>query len=582
MSSRDRLLLIGIAIPVLFLALGQVDLWDRDEPRNAACAREMWQRGDWVVPTFNGELRAHKPVLLYWLMMASYSVFGVTEFAARFASAALGVGTILLTYQLGCQLYHRGVAMWGALLLTTALLFGVSSRAATPDATLLFCMMLSLTLFARGIRISSASGGPPWPSRRRDMAYVGGALGLAVLAKGPVGAVLPLTVMALYRLLAEPKPAVAVESLGGILSAQLKLFTPRRVMNAARSLYPWTVVGVLMLVALPWYLAVHIQTDGAFSREFLGTHNLERFQRPLESHRGPIFYHLIAVAVGMFPASVFLGPSLAKWVKRVRQGSEWQAGDRLLALWVAVIVCFFSLAGTKLPNYTLPVYPAMALLFGAFLHNWLQTAQHVDLKWFRAAMVCAIVAAVGVAVSLPVSAHQLWGGDVLFALPGLVLCLAGAIALVLAERGRRESAVGTFLAGSIAFSLLAWGVVAPRVDAHQHAAKLMDSIRETRQTETPQIAAFGHFHSTYVYYADQRVQEVANRSALAELLQGTEEVFVIVPEPQLGALDSELPRQLVQVTSRRRFLRDHDLVLMRAEAAEPQTARTADSTGVSR
>lgn len=373
MSHRDRLLLVGIAIPVLFLALGQVDLWDRDEPRNATCAREMFDRGDVVVPTFNGELRAHKPVLLYWLMMAAYGVFGATEFGARFASAALGLGTVLLTYHLGCLLYHRGVALWGALLLLTALLFGVSSRAATPDAALLFCMTLSLTLFARGIRASLTAGGPPWPTRRWEMAGVAAALGLAVLAKGPVGVVLPLAAMAAYRLLAEPLPQATEQSFGSRLSFRL-----RRAVPALWNLYPCTVLGVVLLIALPWYLAVHVQTQGAFTREFLGTHNFARFQQPLENHRGPFLYHIVAVAVGLFPGSVLLGPSLAKWWQRIRQGGSWQEGDRLLALWAAVIVIFFSVARTKLPNYTLPAYPALALLFGAFVHTWLRATEPVS------------------------------------------------------------------------------------------------------------------------------------------------------------------------------------------------------------
>jgi 4-amino-4-deoxy-L-arabinose transferase-like glycosyltransferase len=74
-------------LPLLFWNLGVPRLWDEDEPRNASCAREMMERGDWITPTFNGQLRTDKPILLYWLMRGSYTVFGPTEFAARFWSA---------------------------------------------------------------------------------------------------------------------------------------------------------------------------------------------------------------------------------------------------------------------------------------------------------------------------------------------------------------------------------------------------------------------------------------------------------------------------------------------------------------
>ncbi len=105
-------LLILIAGLVFFLNLGVPPLWDRDEPRNAGCAVEMLARGDWVVPVFNGELRSHKPVLLYWLMMSSYAMFGVGEFGARFWSALLGIGTVLLTYEIGRCLFDRRTACW--------------------------------------------------------------------------------------------------------------------------------------------------------------------------------------------------------------------------------------------------------------------------------------------------------------------------------------------------------------------------------------------------------------------------------------------------------------------------------------
>ena len=94
--SRHLCWLILLASVVFLTQLGEAKLWDRDEPRNARCAWEMLDRQDWVVPTFNDELRTHKPILLYWLTMSSYIVFGVNEFGARFASAFLAIGTVLL------------------------------------------------------------------------------------------------------------------------------------------------------------------------------------------------------------------------------------------------------------------------------------------------------------------------------------------------------------------------------------------------------------------------------------------------------------------------------------------------------
>ncbi|MEM8732847.1 MAG: hypothetical protein AAGG44_01400 [Planctomycetota bacterium] len=75
--SISRLFILAILSCTIFLTqLGAARLWDRDEPRNSRASHEMLARGDWIVPTFNGELRDHKPILLYWGQMAGYSLFG--------------------------------------------------------------------------------------------------------------------------------------------------------------------------------------------------------------------------------------------------------------------------------------------------------------------------------------------------------------------------------------------------------------------------------------------------------------------------------------------------------------------------
>ena len=91
-------LLLGLSIILLFPGLGKTPLWIYDEVRNAECAREMYERGDWIVPTFNGGLRTLKPPLHYYFMFGGFKIFGITEWGARFFSAVFGVLTILMTY----------------------------------------------------------------------------------------------------------------------------------------------------------------------------------------------------------------------------------------------------------------------------------------------------------------------------------------------------------------------------------------------------------------------------------------------------------------------------------------------------
>ena len=211
MRERNQIALLAlIATLLFFVQLGGPRLWDEDEPRNAACAVEMLQRGDWVVPWFNGEIRTHKPVLLYWLMMSAYSVFGINEFSARFWSAALGVGTVLLTYIIGRRLFGHRAGLFAGLILCSTIMFPVAARAATPDSTLVFLITAALSVF---VLCTPRFGGQgkiargrlpkhPFPSSVVAIVAMYGLMGLATLDKGPIGFLLPTAIIGMYLLIA--------------------------------------------------------------------------------------------------------------------------------------------------------------------------------------------------------------------------------------------------------------------------------------------------------------------------------------------------------------------------------------------
>ena len=144
---RHQLLLGLIAAFVFFTNLGGYALFDEDEPKNAVCGREMFERGDLIVPTFNGQLRTDKPILIYWLMQVSFRLFGVSEFGARFGSALLAVGTTLLTYHLGRKLFSPDVGLLAGVIVCTSLMFSAIGRSVTPDSVLIFCLTLAFTSY---------------------------------------------------------------------------------------------------------------------------------------------------------------------------------------------------------------------------------------------------------------------------------------------------------------------------------------------------------------------------------------------------------------------------------------------------
>lgn len=182
-----------------------------------AAAREMLQRNDWIVPTFNAELRTHKPVLLYWCMLIAYHVGGADEFTARLPSALAAIGTVLLTYAIGRRLFNPRVGFWAAIALSCSVSFAMVGRAATPDGVLIFSSTLALALFVFGTFAAEIGHGRCHRQRSTGtlatnywllvsgrpslIAIMYAAMGLAVLAKGPVGFLLPTAIIGMFLLI---------------------------------------------------------------------------------------------------------------------------------------------------------------------------------------------------------------------------------------------------------------------------------------------------------------------------------------------------------------------------------------------
>jgi 4-amino-4-deoxy-L-arabinose transferase-like glycosyltransferase len=176
---------------VLLTNLGGPALWDEDEPKNAACSLAMLERGDWVVPTFNGRLRVEKPALVNWVHLAGFAVAGRNETGARLGSAILTTLTCLLVWRIGRIGFGAHAGLLAGLAMATCVWTAVGGRSATPDAPLVFFTNLGLWCFVTGQRQAEGRLGPGWRSWRSACAC-GAALGGAVLAQGPLGLVMPL------------------------------------------------------------------------------------------------------------------------------------------------------------------------------------------------------------------------------------------------------------------------------------------------------------------------------------------------------------------------------------------------------
>ena len=265
--------LLLIAWAVLCLPnLGGPSLWDIDEGNNSEAAREMWRAGNWIVPTFNYRLREDKPALIYWLQGAGYA-------PSAPASSRPGCRRPWRRWPRcwrptnwagGCSTPSSGLL--AGLLLGTAVLFCAAAHFANPDSLLNACSLFALFFFWRDYA-AGRRGWSPWSAA---------AAGLGVLAKGPVGLVLPAAVAFLFLLW-------------------------RRDL---RRLWSWRLLtGLLafLLVAAPWYVWVAVETKGAWTVGFWKHHNVNRFTGPMEGHGGPFYYYAVVLLVGCAPGACSSG-----------------------------------------------------------------------------------------------------------------------------------------------------------------------------------------------------------------------------------------------------------------------------------
>lgn len=583
--ARDHALVAVVAVIVFFTNLGGPRLWDRDEPRNAGCAREMLAAGDWVTPVFNAELRTHKPVLLYWFMMTAYAVMGVNEFSARFWSAALAVGTVLATYHMGRRLFNARVGVWAGVILATSLMFDIAARAATPDSVLIFFSTLALLVYVLATFAPKAEGEEHLPPRlRTEGAYFPNSwlaavlmyalMGMAVLAKGPVGLVLPTAVIGMYLLIVTLPPR---EDAPWWLRL-LRPFAPSHFLRTCWRMRPITALAASLAVALPWYVWVHVRTDGEWTRGFFLTHNLGRATTAMEGHDGSILYYPFAILVGFFPWSVFAAPILIDLTTRLRKEDPWRLGYLLAVCWVGVYVGLFSLARTKLPSYITPMYPGLALLAGCFAYHVARNAAEVARRWQQLALAALGIVGAAFLIGLPIIASYFLPGEELLGLIGLVPLTVAVGCYALFERGKTLAGMRAFAMGAVCFTTLSMAFVTQRVDRRQQSEVLLRAIAD--HSNQPQVMAYGCLEPSWVFYGPGPIRQVGYKDLIErrqEVLGSGEDTFIITTTQHLDEVKDALPDDMQVIAEAPYFLRNRTLVVL-GRTSPTTTAHAPRST----
>ena len=328
-------LVVVVCYVSMFQGLESVGFIGPDEPRYAAVARDMSATGDWVTPRLNGEPWFEKPILYYWLAGLGYRVTGDGETAGRLPSAAAALATTLALGWIAWRLYGATSAGIVMLLFPTTVAAVGFARAATPDM-----LFTGAVASAMVIAASLLLPAPKKPSVVTQLAF-GGAVGLAVLAKGPAGIVLVGGSLGLWA---------------GVTGQSKRLF----------GLAGVPALAALSGVALPWYVLCTMRNPEFFG-DFIVSHNLDRFFTPVFRHEQPFWFFVPVLLLGLVPWTPLVVVAAGRGVASFKAG-RWASSPTLFFLcWTMFPLVFFSLSRSKLPGYVLPAVPALALVLAAAL-----------------------------------------------------------------------------------------------------------------------------------------------------------------------------------------------------------------------
>ena len=514
--SRSLLFALAVALFLCFFRLGAVTLFDVDEAVFAQATKEMVVSNNWITPTYDGENRYDKPILFYWLMAASYKIFGISEFAARFPSAISAFLLSLAVFLFAKRFGGEQRAFYATIPLVLSPYFLVYSHAAVTDMAL--TLLITLSLFSFYISVATEDGGPgaESPLRKPDR-YIYGFYAfsaLAFLTKGLIGILFPFGIALIFVVMA-----------GGF--------------SGIKKVFHLKGLALFIVISAPWYIAEFAINGREFFDQFIIKHHFKRYMDVISGHSGPIYYYFPALIVGLMPWIFFLPGGIRKIFSR--SGGR-QAADKpsfisrsplgLFALiWFSFIFVFFSISTTKLPNYILPSVPALSLLISSGMTG--------EDKWLRfenislAAMM--ILAGVASLISLKYL-HELGiSGASWVVAAALALFAMGSVGLsAFFTKKRFYGALSLFML--VFLTLLSVKATPLASDYLQKTLYQYSLYAKQRLHDDEKIITLGINNPSIVFYSGHRVVRTGNIRDLTPLLTQEKRLLIISTTEEIEML----------------------------------------------
>jgi 4-amino-4-deoxy-L-arabinose transferase-like glycosyltransferase len=484
--------LVLAVVVIWFGTLEYRKLIKPDEGRYAEIPREMVASGDWVTPRLNNLKYFEKPPLQYWATATAYTLLGEHHWTSRLWPALTGFCGLLLVWFAGTRLFGREAGQYATLILGSNLLYVAIGHINTLDMGVTFFLTLGVVGLLLGQQEKTD------PRTRRNWIYCAWvALGLAVLSKGLIGLVLPAAALVIYSL-------------------------------SQRDLTPWKhlnlVSGLLLclLVTAPWFILVMKANPEFFERFFIYEH-YTRFSTKELGRYQPWYYFIPILLAGMVPWTILMIDTLLRTWKESASISKAFNPERFLLIWVVFIYVFFSISGSKLPSYLLPIFPALALLMGKRLAEM----REQTLRWQLAPILLVPLATLGFVpftdrfAETPLKVEMFRDYATWAAVAALVLLLGLISGMVLLSRRKKSLAVLVVaLSSLIGVQIVVSGH--DTVARWRSAYHIAESIRPYVKPNIP-LYSVGTYEQTLPFYLKRTFTLVDYQNEMA---------FGIMQEPQ--------------------------------------------------
>lgn len=493
---RAPWLLTALVLLLLLPGTATLPLIDRDEPRFATATREMMDRSDWIVPTFNGHERFDKPVLTYWLMRAGYTVFGVDEFGARVHAIAATLVLVLVTWWIGRRWFGEAVGLFAGAMLASCLQVFIHGRLSLADMPMVACVVVACVAVKELLDTPDARA---WRTPAWWFLYL--ALGIGFLAKGPIVFAVPVLGLLVFRFVLWRHP-VAWSRLSPVSGLLLSL-----------------------LIVASWGIPALVATEGRFWKVGMGEHVVQRGLDRFNGRGYSPFFYAVTSPISLFPWIALIG--FLPWIVR----RTWGERTAWLVSWIAAPYMIFTAYATQLPHYVLPAFPALALLIGQAIGTdrarWPRGAVRIAWGFFAAVGVILIaVLATVLFAAIPAEAEALRG-----AFLGVAAVLLGFLLGLAASLTRRLSLVAVGLA-AIVCGAFAMGHSLRQTSITANSAEWVSGLPASTR-----FMGAGFSEPSLVFYTGRRWDFAQDAAELAEAVRRPGPLAVVTVLQETDPLD---------------------------------------------